>query len=166
MPGCFIILLLFITLVIGIERRTPPVKPYEVPAGSDIYTVAAGSWDWDGRRKCEENPHVISFSADRDTMFLTFTKPLGDDTSRVTRYVLHEVTRSSIRGRITDETRLTDRGDPMVWDLVLTSPDSYRWRGTEWPAGAYTGAVVRCPGAAPEATASPPSPSARSTAPP
>ena len=144
MPGCFIVLLVFITLVLGLDGRTPPVQPYVVPAADDIYTVVSGTWDWDRRGKCEDNPHVITFSADRDTMLLTFDKPLGDDTSRVTRYVLQEVTRSSVRGQIVGETRLTDAGDPIIWDLVLTSSNSYRWRGTEWPPGAYTGSVVRC----------------------
>ena len=34
--------------------------------------------------------------------------------------------------------------DIVVWDLVLTSPDSYRWHRTDWPARGYTPEVVRC----------------------
>ena len=42
--GCFILLLVFITLVLGLNGRTPPVQPYAVPAADDIYTVVSGTW--------------------------------------------------------------------------------------------------------------------------
>jgi pimeloyl-ACP methyl ester carboxylesterase len=31
------------------------------------------------------------------------------------------------------ETRKTESGDRVVWDLILLSPDSYCWRRTDWP---------------------------------
>ena len=144
MAGCLPFIVAFFTLLAAMVR---PPAPYEVPAGTDIFSVVEGTWDWAGRSEtCKDNPHTISFSPDRATMILTFVKPLEGDTSRDTRYELREVTSSSIRGFITDETRRTNDGELVVWDLVLMSPDSYGWHRTDWLPGMYTPEVVRCPG--------------------
>ncbi|MCU0626862.1 MAG: hypothetical protein MUF21_10335, partial [Gemmatimonadaceae bacterium] len=52
---------------------------------------------------------------------------------------------SRIRGAIRGETRVDDNGAPVVWELVMFGPDSYRWRDTTWSEGRYTGAITRCP---------------------
>lgn len=64
-----------------------------------------------------------------------------------TVYDILGVTRSSIRGAIRGETRLTTSGHPVIWDLVLTGPDEYRWQRTDWAHTPwnYTGSIRRCP---------------------
>jgi hypothetical protein len=64
---------------------------------------------------------------------------------RVAEYDIQEVSRRHVRGRIRGETRRTDAGEPVVWDLVLTSRDEYRWHRTDWPPGSDTKSVRRCP---------------------
>jgi hypothetical protein len=44
------------------------------------------------------------------------------------------------------ESRGTDAGELVVWDLILVSRDTYRWRRLDWPASGRTRDVVRCRG--------------------
>jgi hypothetical protein len=123
------------------------VVPYEVPANTDVFSVARGTWGWRHTVQCDTNPHTISFTPDRRYMLLTFAKPVKSAvgvTQDTFRYEVRGSTRSSIRGFLQGETRRTDRGDLVVWDLVLTSRDSYRWHRTDWADGSYTPKVVRC----------------------
>ena len=125
-----------------------PWVKYEVPAETDIYAVVAGTWDWAGADSvCVRDPHTLVFSSDRRVMVLTHTLPWTDDAGhqhRVAEYDIQEASRRHVRGRIRGETRLTDEGEPVVWDLVLLSPDEYRWHRADWPEGSYTKPVRRC----------------------
>lgn len=142
MSGCVTLVIVFFAALAAAFR---PVRPFEVPPDRDVYAVVAGTWDWAGRPgTCRDDPHTLAFSPDRATMVLTFVRqPAGPE--RETRYEIRGVTRSGVRGFITGETRRTAAGEPVVWDLVLTSPDSYRWHRTDWAAAGHTSEVVRCP---------------------
>lgn len=127
-------------------RRAIDVAPYDVPATTDVFSVAQGTWGW-RRGECDTNPHTISFSPDRRYMLLAFAKPVKAATGVTQdtfRYEVRRSTRSSIRGFLLGETRRTDRGDLVVWDLVLSSRDTYRWHRTDWADGLYTSEVARC----------------------
>jgi len=133
------------------------VRPYDVPAGTDVRRVVAGRWDWKRHTKlCADSAHVIAFPGDGKVMTITqqqrWVDSLGTDRTTTTYDVLRATT-STIRGAIRGEDRLTDDGKPVVWDLVLVGPDEYRWHRTDWMSGwGYTGPIVRCEGAAPAAT--------------
>jgi len=139
-------------LLIGSALRCTRVTPYQVPDGETVFSVAEGLWDWAGQPgSCTDNPHTISFTEDRSEMLLTYTRPDSTTSQREYRYEIRDVGPSSIRGFIHGETRRTDDGQLVVWDLVLTGHDEYRWHRTDWPPRLYTGKVVRCdvPGAPP-----------------
>lgn len=123
---------------------------YEVTGDTDVFAVAAGTWDWTGAEGfCADNPHTISFSPDRSVMTIVPRKPWVDSSGVETAKAEYDIQghdENHIRGLMRGETRLTDSGEPMVWDLVLTSGASYRWRGTEWVPGGYTDEVRRCEG--------------------
>ena len=115
----------------------------------EAFTVASGTWDWSGADGfCVKDPHTISFSADRSAMFIAHREPWTDSAGRshrVSEYELQYHDASTIRGAIVGESRRTDEGVPVIWDLVLTSSASYAWHRTDWLAGATTKEVVRCP---------------------
>jgi hypothetical protein len=123
-------------------------EPYTAPAG-DVFAVAAGTWDWAGADGfCQKDPHTITFSPDRALMTLTPRQPWTDSTGTVHErfeYDVQEYTAGHIRGRIRGETRMTEQGEPVVWDLVLVGPNTYRWHRTDWPLGMLTNPVHRCP---------------------
>jgi len=62
----------------------------------------------------------------------------------VTVYQVLSESPDSLRMRIVGETRRTHAGEPVVWDLVLLSRDSYCWHRTDWPSQGCTGRVLRC----------------------
>jgi hypothetical protein len=123
-----------------------PWHSYAEPAGTSIFRAVAGSWDWEGADGfCSTNPHTISFSPDTSIMYLTGRLPWSDkDTTRVAVYDLFEHTQNRIQGKIRGETRLDESGQPVVWDLILTSHDSYQWHRVGWASSARTKTVRRC----------------------
>jgi hypothetical protein len=124
-------------------------RTYSAPASDDVFTVASGVWDWTGADSlCVANPHTISFSPDHSVMYIAHRVPWKDSTGlehRVAEYGIQSHSPSQIRGLIRGETRLTETGVPVVWDLILTSPNSYAWHRTDWPPNGRTKEVARCP---------------------
>jgi hypothetical protein len=127
----------------------PWKEVYDVPSNRSIFDVVAGKWDWRGAEEhCIKDPHWVGFSADHKVMILTYKESWTDSLGaehRSAEYDIQVVTTHHIRGLIRGETRLTEKGTPVVWDLVLTSPNSYRWHRTDWADGEYTKVVDRCP---------------------
>jgi hypothetical protein len=125
------------------------LERYQVASVDQIYTVATGTWDWDSDSvRCGPMTHQISFSPDHRLMVLRGVKPwtLPDGTSQSTaEYEIREVTRSHIRAFMRGESRRTPGGELVVWDLVLTSLNSYAWHEADWPNFALTGRISRCP---------------------
>jgi hypothetical protein len=126
----------------------PWPRHYDVPAGTDIFTVATGQWDWaDADSSCVKNPHTISFSPDHRVMTLRYLQPITDSAGVLHwawEYDIQEVSRHHVRGRIRGEDRKASTGEPVGWDLVLRSPDAYYWHRTDWPFVGATKLVRRC----------------------
>jgi hypothetical protein len=139
--------------------RAPWMPRYEVPADTDIFAVAAGTWDWTTAPAdsfCIAQRHTVAFSSDRRVMTITQSEPWTDSVGAVHQvavYDLSEHSRRHVRGQIRGETRLTDDGEPVVWDLVLTSADTYQWHRADWSMFGYTATVRRCPSDTPPAVA-------------
>ncbi len=119
-------------------------KGYAFPDG-DLPAHLAGRWDWASRpTRCDDSAHVIAFSPDRRVMTIAMRPRSTSDTGWLATYDLLSLTPTRIRGAIRAETRLTDQGTPVVWDLVMFGPDEYHWHRTDWAAWNYTPGVVRC----------------------
>jgi hypothetical protein len=119
-----------------------------VPAGADVRKFVAGRWDWKSHTKlCGDSAHVIAFPGAGEVMTITqqnrFVDSLGTDRTTTTYDVLRTDS-TTIRGAIRGETRRTDDGKPVVWDLVLMGPNEYRWHRTDWWSRGYTAPIVRC----------------------
>jgi hypothetical protein len=70
--------------------------------------------------------------------------PLGAYTGWSATYDILRLSPTRIRGAIRGETRLTDDGVPVVWDLVMIGPDEYRWQRADWRFWQFTPSVRRC----------------------
>lgn len=154
-------LLLALVAVVGgfLVWRAPWAPDYEVPEDTDIFTVASGTWGWTTAPDssfCVTRWHTVAFSPDHSIMTITASEPWTDSSGvvhQVTVYDLSEHSRHHVRGQIRGETRLTDDGEPVVWDLVLGSANSYHWHRTDWPAFSYTATLERCPPGTPPGVA-------------
>lgn len=126
------------------------VHAYDVPAGSDIFEVVQGKWALLGSAgSCDTNAVTIRFTRDHADLILQSPHPLrGTDevVDSITRYPLLGHTRHSIRVVRRGETRLGADGTPVVWDLVLRSPNSYSWHRSDWLPITFTRELQRCPG--------------------
>ncbi len=125
-----------------IGRLLPPVALYSLPPDVDIRETVAGRWTWTSDSAGCRNAHTIAFAQGGEIM--TITSQDISSVDPVTTYDIEFVSQSIIRGAIRGETRVTDANEPVVWDLVLTGPDEYRWQRTDHP-GSYTASNRRCP---------------------
>lgn len=140
---------LLLVPIVGIALYRSYTRTYEIPPGKDIFAVVQGTWAWTtSDSNCVTDPHRISFTPDHTGMLITLAHPYkrADGTLHsVAYYDILRVTRSSIRGAIRGETRLTADSQPVVWDLVLRSPDRYTWHRTDWARWEHTQDIRRCP---------------------
>ena len=136
-------------VVAGVVGYLRYVHPYEVPPDTDIFTVVQGTWAWTtADSNCATDPHTIRFTPDHRGMIITAAHPYrraDGELDSIAFYDIQAHTRSWIRGAIRGETRLTAAGRPVVWDLVLKSPDRYAWHRTDWVMRGYTREIRRCP---------------------
>ena len=149
-------LLLGFIVAWSLTPRVASSTPQSTPKPT-IFEELAGTWDWTGiRGSCRDNPHTISFSADQQFLTLTYPRPfkpaaelqVDPDRPAEVRYEVRENSSKAIRVFMVQpaETRRTDAGELVVWDLILVSRDTYRWRRLDWPASTSTRDVVRCRG--------------------
>jgi hypothetical protein len=115
-----------------------------------IFQKVAGTWDWVGvPGECRDNPHTISFDEDGPTMVLRYAKPamgFNGQTHTEARYEIRSWSDDAIRVFLVapPETRTTDKGQLVVWDLVLNGRNRYRWHRTDWARTGFTRDVRRC----------------------
>lgn len=135
--------------VVGGAAYLRYTRPYEPAADTDIFSVVEGKWAWTTSDSgCTSEWHRIAFTSDRGVMTIAASQPYEGADGKLDSIAVYDIlshTQSSIRGAIRGETRLTDDGVPVVWDLVLRSPNSYAWHRTDWFRGALTPEVERCP---------------------
>jgi hypothetical protein len=114
-------------------------RPYDVPPGSDIFEVVTGRWAWTSdSARCTTNWHRISFTPDRRVMTIASSKPYQGADGKFDSVAVYDIqahTTSWIRGAIRGEQRPTNDGRPVVWDLVLRSPDRYVWASDRLDSG-------------------------------
>jgi hypothetical protein len=143
---------IFSTAVLLALAAVPRLAAQEV-GGLTVFDLAEGTWHWSvGEGTCQGNRHRIAFSDDRTQMMLIHDEPLdAASDERVTVYTilqsgagLHPMTPYVIRAAMEGETRTTEAGESVVWDLVIATPDRYHWRRTDWPTNGLTGAIIRC----------------------
>jgi hypothetical protein len=124
-------------------------RSYKPPPGTDVFALAQGTWAWStSESTCRTDPQTISFTPDRKGMLITLAHPhpLADGRlDSVAYYDILRVTRNSIRGALRGETRLTADSQPVVWDLVIESPDRFAWHRTDWAPWQQTRDMRRCP---------------------
>lgn len=112
-----------------------------------FWDIAAGSWGFQVKdASCEDNPHTISFSDGGMTMKLRYAKSLNENPPTEATYRVLAEGPGYLRMAMEGETRTTDAGVPVIWDMVLLNANSYCWHRTDWQPGGCTQPATRCPG--------------------
>jgi hypothetical protein len=104
--------------------------PESVTARSQL----SGKWDWEkSEPRCGEAAGTFSFSPDgRQVRVNDIVYEVLADEGK------------TLRLRVVGETRKTDAGVPVEWDLLMLNADTFCWRRTDWKAGACTTLLKRC----------------------
>jgi len=115
----------------------------------DIFDIVPGEWAWDSREAgCSAGTQTFSISEDRTEMTITHSEPFeraDGTTASITNYVIEGSSPGVLHTYITDESRVTDEGDPAKWDLVLVARNRLAWHRTDWQEGSLTGTLEPCP---------------------
>lgn len=133
------------TVVLGCAPARQ-ASPASAPAPARLTDVVAGTWGWtDGTETCASNPHTLSFSPDRKSMFYRY--PRADSAaSEDLRYEVRGHGKNSLRVFLVGETRTDGKGALVEWDLILLSNDLYVWRRSDWDPDGSTRPIERCSG--------------------
>lgn len=112
-----------------------------------VRSVLTGNWGWN-ERECEEAPSKVTFSEDGALMFFSSDAGLvmnreGRVSSKLTYGIIAEHEKG-LRAVIIGEERRTDRGDVVLWDLLLISDTRFCWHREDWPNNRCTKALIRC----------------------
>jgi hypothetical protein len=105
------------------------------PEGVTARSSLSGKWDWEkSDPRCGEAAGTFSFSPDGRQV-------RAND-------VVYEVLADegkTLRLRAVGETRKSEAGVPVEWDLLMLNADTFCWRRTDWKAGTCTALLLRCP---------------------
>ena len=108
--------------------------------------IASGTWGLDIEGVgCNENPHTIEFSDDGAEMRLQYASGAGDGRPAEFTYDVIGEGPAFMRMTLRGETRTTESGETVIWELVLLSGDRYCWRRSDWSPGGCTPPATRCP---------------------
>ncbi|MFC3150036.1 hypothetical protein ACFOEK_03265 [Litoribrevibacter euphylliae] len=107
-----------------------------------------GKWDWQTLEdSCGSTAQTYSFSKDGQRIILTAPSPLTLDGTSELNQVVYEIIDerpSVMRMKVIGETRTTENGAPVVWDLILKDKNTFCWHRTDWPAGTCTQDLNKC----------------------
>jgi len=128
------------------HARAQSTASYEGPPSLPlVMRRAIGEWDWSGDSlTCKRNPHTIDFTNDSAFMVLRFRTKIDSTSKQEFRYRIVKFTDHVVAGQIEGEQRRNASGKPIVWELVLTGPNSYRWRQSGGSPQAVSRAIMRC----------------------
>jgi hypothetical protein len=91
---------------------------------------------------------AVRFTPDHAGLILVHPHPAPKIDGRVdslARYSRLGHTRHSIDVVRRGETDLNADSTPIVWDLMLRSPNTYAWHRSDWRSTAFTHELRRCP---------------------
>ncbi len=130
---------------VGYRRLT---RVYDVPPGADIFHVVEGKWARTlTGTACDSSFIAIRFTPSRGDMIVIRPHPVKTDSGlfdTVTQYPVLGHTRHSIRVASRGETVMGPDGAPVVWDLMLRSPNSYVWHRSDWISIQSSARFHRC----------------------
>jgi hypothetical protein len=144
----------FVEVFRGEKYPKPPFSPFYVHlsmetrlSGQDKRDLLTGTWGWNNEQ-CKNNPISISFSSDGSRMYHEtpegmYTKSEDYKRKRAT-YVIYDEGPQTFKTSLIGEDRVDAEGDPVKWDLVIQSYDSFCWRRSDWGEGTCTEELQRC----------------------
>lgn|SRR5882724_4602259 len=132
----------------------PAGAAFAAPTGqTDPVALIPGVWDWANRPgSCQDNPQTLTLSPDRLRLTLEFKKPVlpkpGAKPQKSEVYKILDARARLLHTVVEGEPRKDPKGQPLTYDFVFASEDSFCWHRSDWPKGQCTKMMVRCSKAA------------------
>lgn len=115
---------------------------------ADMHAIVPGTWAWDNEPEaCTGTVQRFELAEDGRSMRIRHSEPyeaMDGTMTDVTEYVVEEVGPGYLATYIPGETRLTDDGVPVKWDLVAVGRNRLAWHRTDWEPGHLTAMLRRC----------------------
>src|SRR5436305_195849 len=120
---------------------TAPVQPGATGA-SDPFVLVPGIWDWANRPgSCQDNPQTLTLSADRTEVKLEFKKPVTNAAGKQQKSEVYKILDARARllhTVVIGEPRKDPKGQPLTYDLLVASDNSFCWHRRDRPQGQCT----------------------------
>jgi hypothetical protein len=113
----------------------------------DVFDIVPGTWAWPSQGGCTGATQTFAVAPDRRSMTITHSEPYeaADGTMKsVTHYVIEDWSDGVLHTFIVDESRVTDDGAHVKWDLVLVGRNRLAWHRTDWDYAGLTAAMHSC----------------------
>ncbi len=102
-------------------------------------------WGWTvSENVCVDDLRHFTFNDEMDVMYSDI-----EEFEELVVYRVHKYGPNSITMEIDGETRMTNEGIPVVWELRFAGPDALCWRATHWSFFDCSAFLVRCPEVSP-----------------
>lgn len=145
----YIIIIFVISMIIwGLIAKDSKLKVEPV---RNIYSVLQnGKWGWaipESDLACENNPHSIKFRNNFTEIILKFDNKINSADATVSdtvQYKLISKNGNRITMKMVGEKRIDDKGQPVIWDLVMLNKQEYAWHRHDWKPGALTPRIHLC----------------------
>ena len=116
--------------------------------GTHAADIVPGTWAWETDPElCAGRTQRFVIADDRTSMQIHHSEPIesaNGTTTSVTDYVIEGEAPGVLHTYIPGETRTTDDGTPVKWDLVVVGRNRIAWHRADWPEGALTRMLRRC----------------------
>jgi hypothetical protein len=135
----------------SIAATAPAAPPVAGSSGiTDPLALVEGTWGYtEGPRSCQNNPQTTTLSPDRTTVKLEFRKAEINAAGKPQKSEVYKILDARARllhTVVEGEPRKDKSGQPLMYDLLFASENSFCFHRSDWPKGQCTKMLVRCPG--------------------
>ncbi len=133
-------------MLVGLLMAQAAQAPAIAVQAADALTLITGDWqivDTQTGKISQDCKQAQHFQLTPDRRNVVLTEPWANFTAN---YLVVHNEESRVLMFITNEERLTDQGDPVLWWADFEGRDKFRWRRYDWPSSNATdGEWQRCP---------------------
>jgi hypothetical protein len=141
------ILLALLSLSLFLGAAAASADPLAAGA-SDPFVLLPGTWDWANRPgSCQDNPQTLALSADRTRVTLEYRKPVTNAAGKPQKSEVYKILDARARllhTVVEGETRKDRTGQPVTYDFMFVSDNSFCWHRSDWGKSQCTKMMVRC----------------------
>ncbi len=147
-PILLTLLSLSLVPLLGAVSTSPAAADPLAAGATDPLVLVPGVWDWANQPgSCVDNPQTLTLSADRTKVTLEYKKPVTNAAGKPQRSEVYKILDARARwlhAQVVGETKKDRTGQPVTYDFVFASENSFCFHRGDWVKGQCTKMLVRC----------------------